>query len=770
MLNVIIFLEKVGVIQSSTAVSNRGKEFFNMNHSKKQSLKNPGIFQWFLLIFTSISIIFCLILIPLFYHLRSTFSNLEMEKSRQQLDTGAMKLENTVTSILYSSSVLSDDTRFIPFHYIKEDYASIPVNICIQLRNSFNGLFFPLDLVSDAAIQFDENAVVTLGTVFFEGSTQYYPDFFSVKGLSFEEWEALLSEEGSGFLPVQHVKTHNREYDALIYASKWENSSHIYACMDMSDVKRLFISDSDLTGYYIVLRSTDGTLLYTDLPEQEKDFVMLTRQLSNGNLNITVYIADQIFYQKIQPMLHFLFIYGIVCAIVLILVIATGTHISVRPIRNITRALERSKNIPELSQMQNDDRHSHSISKLYSGFTYISERILSADYALEQYLDTLNTQQKILQARFLEKAINGYLLSDKEISLFHSYFPDFPDRYHLLLLRLQSKEDNSSIYPAPLFLLQSFLTSELPQVYQQQFSDSDLLLLISEEDFDHSRQILDFMIKNINEEEPSYSLRGVISGVFQRMEELSGAYDQIKVMIELHFPCDSQKICTMLDYQNMHGKAQEHSSFTMTDLITMYTAITHGNYEFAMEKLQPYAAELGSTEYTLQNHYIYEMVCSILTCIKLEHPLQLMDVRVPAYNSANDTLAETDLYSQLSRLIQSFCDLLQENDQADRDPFVDKLLSYIDSHYTDCELCLTTLETHFNCSASTIRKAFKSGTNTTVSHYIEQKRMKLACELLSGTDKAITDIALECGYTTANSFYKAYKRCFGYAPTQMARH
>lgn len=108
--------------------------------------------------------------------------------------------------------------------------------------------------------------------------------------------------------------------------------------MDMNDVKRLFISDSDLTGYYIALRSTDGTLLYTDLPEQEKDFVTLTKQLSNGNLNITVYIADQIFYQKIQPMLHFLFIYGIVCAIVLILVIATGTHISVRPIQNITRA------------------------------------------------------------------------------------------------------------------------------------------------------------------------------------------------------------------------------------------------------------------------------------------------------------------------------------------------------------------------------------------------------------------------------------------------
>lgn len=739
-----------------------------MVHFKKQSLKNRSIIQWFLLIFTSISIIFCLILIPLFYHLQSTFSDFETGKNKQQINIGALKLENTVKSILYSASMLSKDTRFIPFHYIEKEYPSIPIKTYIQLRNSFNGLFSPLDLISDAAIQFDKNAAITTNTIFWEGSTQYYPDFFSVKNLSFEEWESLLDKTGSGFLPIQHVYTHNREYDALIYTSRWENSSHIYACMNINDIKRLFISDSDLTGYYISLHDANGDLLYTDLPEHEKKIVSLNRQLLNGNLNVTVYISNNIFSQKMQPMVRFLFFYGIICGIVLLLVIATGTHISFRPIQNIVHALELSQNIPEDIQMPNNDQHNQSNYKRYNGFSYISEKILNANNMLEQCLDTMNTQHKILQAKFIEKAIGGYLLSDDEVHLFHSYFPNFPNHYHLLLLRLQTKEGTHSIYPAPLFLIQSFLNTTLPSVYQQPFSDSDLLLLISEEDFNRSRQTLDFMIKNINEEEPSYSLRGVISGVFQHIEQLSNAYEQIKVMIELHFPCSSEKIYTLLDYQNIQEKAPEHPSFTMANLLTMYTAIIHGNYEFAIEKLQPYAEELNFAKYTIQNHYIYEIVCSILTCIKLEYPLQLMDVQIPTYNNA--ALAETDLYTQLSHLIQRCCNLLKQNSQTAEDPFVDKLISYIDNHYTDSKLCLITLETHFNCSSSTIRKAFKTKTNITVSHYIEQKRMKLALELLSETDKTITDIALECGYTTANSFYKAYKRCFGYAPTQMERH
>ena len=43
--------------------------------------------------------------------------------------------------------------------------------------------------------------------------------------------------------------------------------------------------------------------------------------------------------------------------------------------------------------------------------------------------------------------------------------------------------------------------------------------------------------------------------------------------------------------------------------------------------------------------------------------------------------------------------------------------------------------------------------------------MNLANELLAQNQKTINEIALECGFTNANTFYKAYKRMYGHAPT-----
>ena len=53
----------------------------------------------------------------------------------------------------------------------------------------------------------------------------------------------------------------------------------------------------------------------------------------------------------------------------------------------------------------------------------------------------------------------------------------------------------------------------------------------------------------------------------------------------------------------------------------------------------------------------------------------------------------------------------------------------------------------------------------TMSKYIEQKRMNRANELLAQGQKTVTEIAAECGFGNPNSFYKAYKRFYGYAPT-----
>ena len=158
---------------------------------------------------------------------------------------------------------------------------------------------------------------------------------------------------------------------------------------------------------------------------------------------------------------------------------------------------------------------------------------------------------------------------------------------------------------------------------------------------------------------------------------------------------------------------------------------------------------------------VYELIRTMLSYIRLEYPQLLADQHIPGYQP------NRSLYKQLADTIGIFCERICSSGQTEKDSFAEELFQYIDTHYTDCDLCITSLETHFKCSESTIRKAFKSVTDIPISRYIEQKRMALADKLLAENHKTIAEIAAECGYALPHSFYRAYKRIYGYAPTMM---
>ena len=89
----------------------------------------------------------------------------------------------------------------------------------------------------------------------------------------------------------------------------------------------------------------------------------------------------------------------------------------------------------------------------------------------------------------------------------------------------------------------------------------------------------------------------------------------------------------------------------------------------------------------------------------------------------------------------------------------------MDIHFVDAQLCSATLEEQFQCSFSKIRKSFSKDIGVPISSYIEQKRMALANELLLRGEYSVSEIALKCGFTNYNSFFKVYQRTHGHAPT-----
>ena len=263
------------------------------------------------------------------------------------------------------------------------------------------------------------------------------------------------------------------------------------------------------------------------------------------------------------------------------------------------------------------------------------------------------------------------------------------------------------------------------------------------------------MITNINQEEPTLLLRCTASDIFTQPEDLFHAYYQLQDLECCSFSASTTHICTTADYVDT---SRASSSFYMVDLQTLYTAISYGNTSAALLKLKECSTRLGTLENPAFLRHIYELIRSLLICIKMEHP------EISSFTELPDYSVQKTLYEQLEPIVYSFCRDIQQKLPAESDRFSSEILQYIDQHFTEYDLCLDSLEQHFNCSISKLQKTVKSVTGMTIANYIEKKRMQTAAILLA-QQRSVTQVAERCGYASTNSFYKAYKRYYGKSPT-----
>ncbi|WP_295632888.1 AraC family transcriptional regulator [uncultured Mitsuokella sp.] len=94
--------------------------------------------------------------------------------------------------------------------------------------------------------------------------------------------------------------------------------------------------------------------------------------------------------------------------------------------------------------------------------------------------------------------------------------------------------------------------------------------------------------------------------------------------------------------------------------------------------------------------------------------------------------------------------------------------SYIDAHYRE-EITLNSIASELNFNPYYLAHAFKEHIGYSPMQYIIRRRIGEAQNLLIGTDRSITDIALSCGYNNSNYFQSVFKNIVGMTPGQYRR-
>lgn len=93
------------------------------------------------------------------------------------------------------------------------------------------------------------------------------------------------------------------------------------------------------------------------------------------------------------------------------------------------------------------------------------------------------------------------------------------------------------------------------------------------------------------------------------------------------------------------------------------------------------------------------------------------------------------------------------------------VLQWVESHYTE-PYRLESLAETLHISKYHLSHTFKRETGSTITDYIQARRMKEACQLLATSRLSVADIGVRVGWPVASHFVQRFKKWMGVTPHQ----
>ncbi len=160
----------------------------------------------------------------------------------------------------------------------------------------------------------------------------------------------------------------------------------------------------------------------------------------------------------------------------------------------------------------------------------------------------------------------------------------------------------------------------------------------------------------------------------------------------------------------------------------------------------------------------------------------LFSERTSVFNSFQNILyeleSEKNYYetATMGGLIQLTSYLQRERIVADYDKFLKSssltkvfpIIMYAYEHYSE-KISLDEVSTALHMDKYNLCKAFKKSMGITFFQYLNGVRLQSAEKLLTETNKSITQISLECGFSTLQYFNSFFKKTKGYSPSLYRR-
>lgn len=147
------------------------------------------------------------------------------------------------------------------------------------------------------------------------------------------------------------------------------------------------------------------------------------------------------------------------------------------------------------------------------------------------------------------------------------------------------------------------------------------------------------------------------------------------------------------------------------------------------------------------------------------HPLQINNISSQYAHKIELISSQSGFMSLIKEMVRKYTLLVKNHSLKGYSMLIRKVITAINSDLTE-DLTLNTQAKALNVNPSYLSTLFKKETGSTLTDYVNHKRIEHAILLLNSTDMQIQTIALYCGIPDVNYFTKTFKKIVGKTPKE----
>lgn len=200
-------------------------------------------------------------------------------------------------------------------------------------------------------------------------------------------------------------------------------------------------------------------------------------------------------------------------------------------------------------------------------------------------------------------------------------------------------------------------------------------------------------------------------------------------------------------------------------------AVSQGNFTKAEQILIPYAftnLEQRAGE-ALRNDKNYTIILNTLLRKAAElgsvHPYHIDEISSRFARRIELVTSAKEVEHLHREMVHKYCLLVKNHSMKGYSLLVRKILTIVETDLT-ADLTLNSLATKLNVNSSYLSTLFKKETGSTLTEYVNRKRVEHAILLLNSTNMQIQIIAQHCGISDVNYFTKLFKKQIGKTPKE----